>query len=209
MCLTQDISNWDFQRIDEILLAPVIKALEPVANISVESQVLYHTPKSSFSYWDEKWDSYIFSTKDLPFFVYHIYLPLNVNSNEWHLDTSIAAGGRSKILQFVVYIIHFLLLLFQFSGSEDFISITMCSQHNFCRYVFRYIPSAKECPLLLQLPNGEISVTNAFISPMWGGVAVWNPPGCSRDSESKHPARTQFLLSVILEEDQLVLVKVA
>ncbi|CBI18338.3 unnamed protein product, partial [Vitis vinifera] len=142
---TDWIYGWDFQRIDEILLAPVIKALGPVANISVESQVLYHTPKSSFSYWDEKWDSYIFSTKDLPFFV---------NSNEWHLDTSIAAGGRSKILQFVVY-----------------------------------IPSAKECPLLLQLPNGEISVTNAFISPMWGGVAVWNPPGCSRDSESKHPAR--------------------
>lgn len=28
-----------------------------------------------------------------------------VNSNEWHLDTSVAAGGRSKILQFVVYIL--------------------------------------------------------------------------------------------------------
>lgn len=27
-----------------------------------------------------------------------------VNSNEWHLDTSIAAAGRSKVLQFVVYI---------------------------------------------------------------------------------------------------------
>ncbi|RVW33702.1 GPI transamidase component PIG-S [Vitis vinifera] len=120
MCLTQDISNWDFQRIDEILLAPVIKALEPVANISVESQVLYHTPKSSFSYWDEKWIA--------TYLVPKIFLSL-------------------------------------------------------------YIPSAKECPLLLQLPNGEISVTNAFISPMWGGVAVWNPPGCSRDSESKHPAR--------------------
>lgn len=26
-----------------------------------------------------------------------------MNSNEWHLDTSIAAAGRSKILQFVVY----------------------------------------------------------------------------------------------------------
>jgi hypothetical protein len=27
-----------------------------------------------------------------------------VNSNEWHLDTSVAAGGRSKVLQLVVYI---------------------------------------------------------------------------------------------------------
>ena len=31
---------------------------------------------------------------------------------------------------------------------------------------FRYVPSAKECPLLLQLPNGEISLTNGFISPV-------------------------------------------
>ncbi|XWS47218.1 hypothetical protein CRYUN_Cryun14cG0134000 [Craigia yunnanensis] len=131
------IYDWDFQKIDNNLLAPMIEALGPVANISVESQVLYHTPKASFSYWDQKLESHVFSTKDLPFFV---------NSNEWHLDTSIAAGGRSKILQFVVY-----------------------------------VPSAKECPLLLQLPSGEISKTNGFISPMWGGVIVWNPQGCLKD----------------------------
>ncbi|KAM7262994.1 hypothetical protein ACFE04_000677 [Oxalis oulophora] len=139
------VYDWDFKRIDETLLAPVIEALGPVANISVESQVLYHTPKSSLSYWDDKWNSYIFTSKDLPFFV---------NSNEWHLDTSIAAGGRSKILQFVVY-----------------------------------VPSAKECPLLLKLPNGEISKTNGFISPMWGGVTVWNPPICLKDSEQKNSTR--------------------
>ncbi|CAL2280180.1 unnamed protein product [Prunus armeniaca] len=139
------VYDWDFQSVDETLLAPIIEAMKPVANISVESQVLYHMPKSSLSYWDDKWDSYIFSTKDLPFFV---------NSNEWHLDTSIAAGGRSKMLHFVIY-----------------------------------IPSAKECPLLLQLPDGEISKTNSFISPMWGGVIVWNPQTCRKDSESKHPSR--------------------
>ncbi|XVE78108.1 hypothetical protein DITRI_Ditri13aG0117500 [Diplodiscus trichospermus] len=138
------VYDWDFQTIDNNLLAPMIEALGPVANISVESQVLYHTPKASFSYWDKKLESYVFSTKDLPFFV---------NSNEWHLDTSIAAGGRSKILQFVVY-----------------------------------VPSAKECPLLLQLPNGEISKTNGFISPMWGGVIVWNPQGCLKD-DNKLTAR--------------------
>ncbi|XP_043704618.1 GPI transamidase component PIG-S [Telopea speciosissima] len=137
------IYDWDFQSIDEIMLAPVVEALAPIAKISVESQVLYHTPKSSFAQWDEKLASYICTTKDLPFFV---------NSNEWHLDTSIAAGGRSKVLQFVVY-----------------------------------IPSAKECPLLLRLPNGEMSMTNGFISPMWGGVIIWNSPSCLRDSKSKPP----------------------
>ncbi|XP_004290191.1 PREDICTED: GPI transamidase component PIG-S-like [Fragaria vesca subsp. vesca] len=139
------VYDWDFQTVDATLLAPIIEAMKPVANISVESQVLYHVPKSSLSYWDDKWDSYVFSTKDLPFFV---------NSNEWHLDTSIAAGGRSKMLHFVVY-----------------------------------IPSAKECPLLLQLPDGQISMTNSFISPMWGGVIVLNPQTCRKDSESKHSSR--------------------
>ncbi|KAJ6710952.1 GPI TRANSAMIDASE COMPONENT PIG-S [Salix koriyanagi] len=144
--------DWDFQKIDETLLAPMIDVLGPIANISVESQVLYYTPKFTFSSWDEKLGGYTLSTKDLPFFV---------NSNEWHLDTSIAAGGRSKILQFVVY-----------------------------------VPSAKECPLLLQLPNGEISKTNAFISPMWGGVMVWNPQSCSRDSDSE-------LVTLILSPEDL------
>lgn len=139
------IYNWDFQKVHEILLAPVIEALAPIAHISIESQVLYHTPKSFFSHWDDLRSSYIFSSRDLPFFV---------NSNEWHLDTITAAGGRSKILHIVVY-----------------------------------IPSAKECPLLLQLPNGEISMTNGFISPMWGGVIVWNPSGCSSHSQSNHRSR--------------------
>ncbi|RWR74567.1 GPI transamidase component PIG-S [Cinnamomum micranthum f. kanehirae] len=139
------VYDWDFRIMDENLLAPVVEVLSPIAKISVESQVLYHTPKSSLSSWDEKLASYIFSTKDLSFFV---------NSNEWHLDTSIAAAGRSKILQFVVY-----------------------------------VPSAQECPLLLRLPSGEISSTNAFISPMWGGVIVWNPQSCSRDFHGTGPAK--------------------
>uniref|UniRef100_A0A0E0CBU4 GPI transamidase component PIG-S n=1 Tax=Oryza meridionalis TaxID=40149 RepID=A0A0E0CBU4_9ORYZ len=78
----------------------------------------------------------------------NINIESQVNSNEWHLDTSISATGRSKVLQFVVY-----------------------------------IPSARECPLYLQLPDGELSKTNAFISPMWGGVVIWNPPGCSLGSK--------------------------
>lgn len=133
------VYDWEMQKIEKLILAPVVEALAPIANISVESQVLYHTPKSSISTWDDKLSSYVFSTRDLPFFV---------NSNEWHLDTSIAAAGRSKVLQFVVY-----------------------------------VPSAHECPLHLRLPNGDTSKTNGFISPMWGGVVVWNPPSCSMDSQ--------------------------
>ncbi|XWS36582.1 hypothetical protein CRYUN_Cryun20dG0096900 [Craigia yunnanensis] len=147
------VYDWDFQKIDNNFLAPMIEALGSVANITVESQVLYHTPKASFSYWDQKLESYVFSTKDLPFFV---------NSNEWHLDTSIAAVGDQRYcnLWFNVFLVSCPLL--------DKI----------------YVPSAKECPLLLQLPNGEISKTNGFISPMWGGVIVWNPQGCLKDDNN-------------------------
>ncbi|KAL6580350.1 hypothetical protein OROMI_008374 [Orobanche minor] len=118
----------DFQEIDDNLLAPITEALKTLADISVESQVLYHTPKSSFSYWDDKLGTYIFTTKDLPFFV---------NSNE-------------------------------------------------------YVPSARECPLLLQLPSGEISTTNGFISPMWGSVVVWNPSAFFEDSKMETHVRNKI-----------------
>ncbi|EPS64887.1 hypothetical protein M569_09890, partial [Genlisea aurea] len=135
------IYDWDFQRIEEDILMPVVEALKPLADIKIESQVvLYHTPKSSLSQWDDKLRSYTFTKNDLPFFV---------NSNEWHLDTSIEAGGRSKILHFVVY-----------------------------------VPSAAECPLLFRLPNEEVSSTNGFISPMWGGVVVWNPSRCLNETRT-------------------------
>ncbi|XP_078441219.1 GPI transamidase component PIG-S-like protein [Wolffia australiana] len=132
------VYDWDFQQVEDKFLAPVVEALAPIASITVESQVLYHSPKASKSSWDQEMGIYSFSTDDLPFFV---------NSNEWHLDTSAGATGRSKLVHFVVY-----------------------------------IPSSTECPLHLRLPNGEISKTNGFISPMWGGVAVWNPPSCSNKS---------------------------
>lgn len=135
------VYDWDFQKAYEVMLSPVVETLAPISNLHIESQVLYHTPKSSISNWDDKSGGNIFGISDLPFFV---------NSSEWHLDTSIAAAGRSKILQFVVY-----------------------------------VPSSIECPLLLQLPDGQISKTNGFISPMWGGVVVWNPPDCSLERKNK------------------------
>lgn len=135
------VYDWNFQKIDELMLAPVVEALAPVANIHVESQVLYHTPKSSISKSTDESGGNVVGISDLPFFV---------NSSEWHLDTSIATAGRSKVLQFVVY-----------------------------------VPTKNECPLLLQLPDGQISKTNGFISPRWGGVILWNPPDCSADFQGK------------------------
>ncbi|EAY76889.1 hypothetical protein OsI_04848 [Oryza sativa Indica Group] len=116
----------EFENIGQRMLTPVIEALRPIANINIESQVLYHTPKSSYSYSDDKLGGNVLSVGDIPFFL----------------------QDDQKFFNFVVY-----------------------------------IPSARECPLYLQLPDGELSKTNAFISPMWGGVVIWNPPGCSFGSK--------------------------
>ncbi|XP_062181872.1 uncharacterized protein LOC133886148, partial [Phragmites australis] len=149
------VYDWEFEKIGERMLHPVVEALLPIAEINIESQVLYHTPKSSYSYSDDKLGGNVLSTGDIPFFV---------NSNEWHLDTSISATGRSKVLQFVVY-----------------------------------IPCARECPLYLQLPDGGLSKTNAFISPMWGGVLIWNPPDCSLGSKKTHGTRNKMSSQELME----------
>ncbi|VAH83177.1 unnamed protein product [Triticum turgidum subsp. durum] len=178
------VYDWEFKNIGERILTPVVEALRPVADINIESQVLYHTPKSSYSYSDDKLGGNVLSMGDIPFFV---------NSNEWHLDTSISATGRSKVLQFVVKIqvgqcwlatlnlLHFVIILT--------FHLPNCS----------YIPSARECPLYLQLPDGELSKTNAFISPMWGGVVIWNPPGCSLGSKKAHGTRRQMSSQELME----------
>lgn len=91
-----------------------------------------------------------------------------MNSNEWHLDTSIAAGGRSKMLHFVMYISNSILFVIQLIFLIYFLIVRLWSYWVKIplQFVVRYIPSAKECPLLLQLPDGEISKTNSFISPV-------------------------------------------
>uniref|UniRef100_A0A7I4AHX5 GPI transamidase component PIG-S n=1 Tax=Physcomitrium patens TaxID=3218 RepID=A0A7I4AHX5_PHYPA len=128
------IYDWDIEEVEERYLQPLIDVMEPVARFSVESQVLYYTPKAVSSHWNEALKAHLVPFKQLPFFV---------NSNEWHLDTSSAATGRSKILHFAIY-----------------------------------VPAANECPLHMQLSSGRISLTNGFTSPGWGGVTVYNPPGC-------------------------------
>jgi hypothetical protein len=45
--------------------------------------------------WEAEHQAFTVSSSALPFFV---------NSNEWHLDASVAAAGRSKILHLVVYV---------------------------------------------------------------------------------------------------------
>lgn len=142
------IHDWDFEKLENRFLSPLVETLAPIASLAVESQVLYHTPKAAHSHWDQKFGSYVFHVKDLPFFV---------NSNEWHLDTSVASAGRSKILQFAIY-----------------------------------IPSAMECPLRLKLPNGQLSPTNGFTSPGWGGIIVLNPSSCLSSIGISKPKRHTF-----------------
>lgn len=89
------IFNWNFNDLEMQFLAPVLEVLQPTALITVESQVLYHTPSATSSVWDSNLQKHVVLFETLPFFV---------NANEWHLDTSSAAAGRSKVLHFAIYI---------------------------------------------------------------------------------------------------------
>ncbi|KAK1566876.1 hypothetical protein Q3G72_005261 [Acer saccharum] len=123
------VYDWDFQRIDESVLAPIMEVLGPIANISVESQI---------------------------------------------------TGN------------------FEECATVDFLQ----AQNGTTKHINQtYVPSAKECPLRLQLPNGEISKTNGFISPMWGGAIVLNPQSCLKDLKSKRPQR--HIMSPELELDRI------
>ncbi|GBG88101.1 hypothetical protein CBR_g46590 [Chara braunii] len=130
------VYDWSFHAAEAEFLRPVLGALSPVMELKVESQVLYYGRKTAISTRDHHHHSqaHIVPFHQLPFFI---------NSEDWILDSSVGAVGRSKLLHFVVY-----------------------------------VPAADECPLRLQAPNGELSATNGFTVPSWGGVVVWNPCPC-------------------------------
>ncbi|KAH7403994.1 hypothetical protein KP509_15G004300 [Ceratopteris richardii] len=131
------IFDWNFNELQVRFLDPILQALQPIGYLEVESQVLYHTPSTIQSVWEPAAGKRVVLFEHIPFFV---------NANEWHLDTSTAAAGRSKVLQFAIY-----------------------------------IPPAVECPLHLKQQDGNLSKTNGFTSPGWGGVVIFNPGNCRRN----------------------------
>ncbi|MCO5582745.1 hypothetical protein L7F22_036644 [Adiantum nelumboides] len=89
------IFDWNFKDLELRFLEPLLQALQPIADLKVESQVLYYTPSTARPVWEPFLKKHVVSFDRLPFFV---------NANEWHLDTSSAAAGRSKVLHFAIYI---------------------------------------------------------------------------------------------------------
>ncbi|GJM92144.1 hypothetical protein PR202_ga08578 [Eleusine coracana subsp. coracana] len=67
---SDSVYDWEFEKIGERMLNPVVEALRPIAEINIESQVLYHTPKSSYSYSDDKLGGNVLSMGDIPFFMW-------------------------------------------------------------------------------------------------------------------------------------------
>ncbi|BBN15437.1 GPI-anchor transamidase subunit S [Marchantia polymorpha subsp. ruderalis] len=136
------IFDWDFEELKRQFFQPVVEALSGIARLTIESQVLYYTPKAVQSRWDASLNAHVVAVKQLPFFV---------NSNEWHLDTSSAAAGRSKLLHFAIY-----------------------------------VPGGGEYPLHFLRKNDQLSSTDGFTSPGWGGVVVYNPTNLSTISSDSH-----------------------
>ena len=48
-----------------------------------------------------------------------------------------------------------------------------------------YVPPQHECPLYILDEHEQTSNTNGFIVESWGGIVIFNPPGCSAHNESE------------------------
>eukprot|EP00898_Chlorokybus_atmophyticus_P008769 jgi/Chlat1/8894/Chrsp92S08206 len=63
-----------------------------------------------------------------------------------------------------------------------------------------YVPAADECPLKLQLPDDNLSSTNGFISPDFGGVVIHNAPNCSISSQAQNSSFAPRSLQILSAE---------
>ncbi|KAL2632934.1 hypothetical protein R1flu_004413 [Riccia fluitans] len=61
------IFDWDFEDLKNQFFQAVMDALERVARLSLESQILYYTPKAVKSQWDASHDAYVVPVKQLRF----------------------------------------------------------------------------------------------------------------------------------------------
>eukprot|EP00899_Mesostigma_viride_P021267 jgi/Mesvir1/29141/Mv18437-RA.3 len=146
--------KWDFKEAASMSLDPVLHALAPVARLTVESQVLYYTPMLASAKWSHTHKAHVVPWQQLPFFV---------NANEWHLDSSVTAGGKSRLLHFCAYIP---------AKAECPLQI-----------------GAQGADGAKGSHAGTLAPTNAFIVSEWGGVAIFNPRECHLANSSDSNAR--------------------
>ncbi|KAH8922175.1 hypothetical protein BT69DRAFT_1351086 [Atractiella rhizophila] len=130
------IMDWDVNLALRDQILPVLSALEPLHNFSIETQISYYAPLSIQPIFDQEEQNWMVEEEDLKAFV---------NSAEWNLAST---SATSKL--------HFIL----------------------------FAPSPRHRPLTIKGRKAS-----SFITPQWGGVALYNPPSSATLSPSDlaHP----------------------
>ncbi|KAM6461046.1 GPI transamidase component PIG-S [Liasis olivaceus] len=120
--------HWDIEGALERYVKPLLEKLSPVAEFSVDSQILYYAALGVTPRFDAGSSSYTLSVQSLP----HV-----INPVEARLGSS--ASSLYPVLNFLLY-----------------------------------VPERLHSPLYIRGKDGAAVPTNAFHSPRWGGIMVYN-----------------------------------
>ena len=60
-----------------------------------------------------------------------------------------------------------------------------------------YVPPQSECPLYILDENEQTSSMNGFIVEGWGGIVVFNPPGCALHGESQRELNREEISKLV------------
>ncbi|XP_066552081.1 GPI transamidase component PIG-S [Amia ocellicauda] len=120
--------HWDIEGAVKGYIQPLLDKLTPIANFSVDSQILYYAILGVSPRHDASIDGYTLSADSLP----HV-----INPVEARLGSN--AASSFPVLNFLLY-----------------------------------VPDAPHSPLYIRDHSGKTVPTNAFHSPRWGGIMVFN-----------------------------------
>ncbi|XP_069082275.1 GPI transamidase component PIG-S isoform X3 [Pleurodeles waltl] len=144
--------HWNIQGAVDGYVQPFLDKLAPVANVSVDSQILYYAVLGVTPRFDKASSSYILNAYSLP----HVINPI-----EARLGSS--AASLYPVLNFLLY-----------------------------------VPEYSHSPLYIKNHDGSSVVTNAFHSPRWGGIMVYNVD-YSEEQERVLPVRVDIDMVKVME----------
>ncbi|XP_030638005.1 GPI transamidase component PIG-S [Chanos chanos] len=120
--------HWDIEGAVHSYIQPLLDKLAPVANFSVDSQILHYAMLGVNPRFDNNISAYVLSEESLA----HV-----INPVEARLGSN--AASSNPVLNFLLY-----------------------------------IPDAHHSPLLIRDHNRKMVPSNAFHSPRWGGIMIYN-----------------------------------
>ncbi|XP_003227327.1 GPI transamidase component PIG-S [Anolis carolinensis] len=144
--------HWDIEGAIRRFVKPMLEKLSPVAEFSVDSQILYYAALGVTPRFDPASSSYRLSVHSLP----HV-----INPVEARLGSS--AASLYPVLNFLLY-----------------------------------IPEDLHSPLYIQGKDGSAVPTNAFHSPRWGGIMIYNV-GPDTANETSFPKRVDVNMVAVME----------